>query len=142
MKLTQHTDFSLRLLIFLSLQDKGALVTISDVSEHFYILKNHLTKVVNKLSKLGYVQTVRGKNGGICLAKSPKDINLSDIIKAMEMNIEVVNCIQPSCPLTNNCDLKGILDDAQQAFFSSLEKHTLADICTQPEKIKVLLNIS
>ena len=142
MKLTQHTDFSLRLLIFLSLQNKGELVTIDHVVEHFLILKNHLTKIVNKLSKLGYINTVRGKNGGICLAKAASEINLSEVVKAMEANIEVVNCNTPACPLTNNCELKHILDDAQQAFFSTLERYTLSDICTQPKKLKLLLNIS
>lgn len=142
MKLTQHTDFSLRLLIFLSLQNKGELVTIDHVVEHFLILKNHLTKIVNKLSKLGYINTVRGKNGGICLAKAASEINLSEVVKAMEANIEVVNCNTPACPLTNNCELKHILDDAQQAFFSALAQHTLADICSKPKKIKALLNLS
>ena len=142
MKLTQHTDFSLRLLIFLSLQNKGELVTIDHVVEHFLILKNHLTKIVNKLSKLGYINTVRGKNGGICLAKAASEINLSEVVKAMEANIEVVNCNTPACPLTNNCELKHILDDAQQAFFATLEKYTLSDICSNPKKLKLLLNIS
>ena len=142
MKLTQHTDFSLRLLIFLYLQDEGVLVTIDDIAKHFLILKNHLTKIVNKLSKLGYINTVRGKNGGLCLAKAASEINLSEVVKAMEANIEIVNCNTPVCPLTNNCELKYILDDAQQAFFSILAQHTLADICSEPKKIKSLLNLS
>ena len=142
MKLTQHTDFSLRLLIFLSLQDEGELVTIDAAAEHFLILKNHLTKIVNKLSKLGYINTVRGTNGGLCLAKPASEINLSEVVKSMEANIEVVNCNTPACPLTNNCELKHILNDAQQAFFATLERHTLSDICSQPKKIKDLLNLS
>ena len=110
--------------------------------EHLLILKNHLTKIVNKLSKLGYITTVRGKNGGIYLAKPATDINLSDVVKAMEANIQVVNCDTPVCPLTNNCELKHILDNAQQAFFATLEKYTLSDICSQPKKLKLLLNMS
>ncbi len=140
MQLTHHTDFSLRVLIFLSLQDNNSLVTIDEVARHFNIFKNHLTKVVHQLSNLGYVKTIRGKNGGICLARSPEGMNLGDIVQAMETNIEVVNCQIPACPLHNHCELKGILNEAQQAFFTTLEKYNLADISKQPQKIRNLLN--
>jgi len=139
MQLTHHTDFSLRVLMFLSLQDKNTLVTINDIAGHFNILKNHLTKVVHNLSRYGYVKTVRGKNGGICLAKPAKKMNLGEIVQAMENNIEVVNCQKPVCPLNNHCELKGILNKAQAAFFLTLGKYTLADIIQQPNKIIALL---
>jgi len=140
MQLTKHTDFSLRVLIFLSLQDNNSLVTIDDVAKHFNILKNHLTKVVHQLAKLGYIKSVRGKNGGICLAHSPDRMNLGEIVKAVENNIEVVNCKKPICPLSNHCELKGILNEAQHAFFEILEKYSLADISKQPQKIRNLLS--
>lgn len=142
MQLTQYTDFSLRLLIFLSLQEDNTLVTIDDVARHFHILKNHLTKIVNKLAQHGYVKTVRGKNGGICLAKTPEQINLSDIVKAMENTIEVVNCQKPACPLLGYCELKSILNEAQDAFFSKLTQYTLADISNKPKKLKNLLSLT
>jgi len=140
MQLTKHTDFSLRVLIFLSLQDDSSLVTIDDIARHFNILKNNLTKVVHQLAKQGYIKTMRGKNGGICLAHSPDKMNLGKIIKAMEANIEVVNCETPICPLVNHCELKGILNEAQHAFFATLEQYSLADITRQPQKIKNLLS--
>ena len=140
MQLTHHTDFSLRVLVFLAVQKQDALVTISDIANDFNIAKNHLTKVVHKLSKHGYIVTVRGKNGGLCLAKAPAELNVGDIVKTMEANIEVVNCKNPVCPLSNACELKGILNEAQDAFFATLEKYTLADIVRQPDKIINLLN--
>jgi len=140
MQLTKHTDFSLRVLIFLSLQEDNSLVTIDDIAEHFNILKNHLTKIVHKLSKYGYVKTVRGKNGGICLARSPDQMNLGAIIKEMETNTEIVNCEKPACPLHMNCVLKGVLNEAQLAFFTTLEQYTLADISKPQQKIKNLLS--
>ncbi len=140
MQLTHHTDFSLRVLVFLAVQKQDALVTISDIANDFNIAKNHLTKVVHKLSKCGYVNTVRGKNGGLCLAKAPAELNVGDIVKTMEANIEVVNCNKPVCPLSNACELKGILNEAQSAFFATLEKYTLADIVQQPDKILNLLD--
>lgn len=140
MQLTKHTDFSLRVLIFLSLQEDSSLVTIDDIASNFRILKNHLTKVVHQLAKQGFIKTLRGKNGGICLAHSPDRMNLGEIIKAMEANIEVVNCETPTCPLVNHCELKGILNEAQQAFFTTLEQYSLADITKHPQKIRNLLN--
>lgn len=142
MQLTQQTDFSLRVLIFLALQDDGALVRTDDVAAHFYILKNHLTKVVHKLAKRGYIKTVRGKHGGICLAKSAKLMNLREIVLAMENNTEVVNCQKPACPIINHCELKGILNEAQNAFYSTLEKYNLADISQHTNEIKVLLKLA
>jgi len=141
MQLTHHTDFSLRVLIFLSLQDKGSLVTINDIASHFNIRKNHLTKVVHNLAINGYVKTVRGKNGGIYLAKIAEKVNLGEIVQVMETNIEVVNCQKPICPLSGHCELKGILNEAQAAFFSTLGKYTLADIVQQPNKIIELLSM-
>jgi len=141
MQLTQYTDFSLRVLIFLSLQKKDSLVTINEVAEHFKILKNHLTKVVHNLSKQGYITTVRGKNGGMFLALPPEKINLAEVVLAMENNTEVVNCHKPVCPLNNHCELKNILDEAQAAFFSTLNKYSLADVIQQPRTILNLLNL-
>ena len=141
MQLTHHTDFSLRVLIYLALQEKDTLVTIDDVAKDFKILKNHLTKVVQHLAHHGYIKTVRGKNGGMTLARSPDKINLGDIIQTMENNTEVINCKEPACPLINHCELKGILNEAQNAFFSTLGKYSLADIRKQSQQIKILLNI-
>lgn len=140
MQLTRHTDFSLRVLMFLALQDDDSLVTINDIAVHFNIFKNHLAKVVHRLAKQGYIKTVRGKNGGIRLAQSPDTMNLGKIIQAMESNIEIINCQKPACPLVRRCELKIILNEAQQAFFTTLGKYTLADITQQPKIIKNLLN--
>jgi len=140
MQLTRHTDYSLRVLMFLSLQKNNSLATIGDVARNFNIPKNNLSKVVQQLAKLGYVKTVRGKNGGICLAQSPDAMNLSTIIQSVENNIEVINCQKPACPLISQCALKGALNEAQHAFFGTLEKYSLADISRQSEKIKNLLN--
>lgn len=116
MQLTRHTDFSLRVLIYLSLNKPEELVTINEISDHFEILKNHLTKVVNHLAQKGYLETVRGKNGGLRLARHPAEIKLGDVVRSMEMNLDVVDCSKPLCPLINNCKLKRILNEAKQSF--------------------------
>lgn len=140
MQLTRHTDFSLRVLIYLSLNENEELVTINEISEHFDILKNHLTKVVHHLSQQGFINTTRGKNGGLRLAKRPDEIKLGDVVQSMEINLDVVNCSKPSCPLMNNCELKNILNEAKFAFLKILNNYTLADLNKKPEIIKNLLH--
>ncbi len=142
MQLTHHTDFSLRVLIFLSLQDKEKLVTIDDIACHFNILKNHLSKVVHHLAQHDFIKTVRGKNGGICLLRHPQSMLLGDIIQAMENKTEIVDCEKPACPLLHKCELKEVLNEAKHAFFSTLNKYSLADITSKPEQIKTLLNFN
>jgi len=140
MQLTRHTDFSLRVLIYLSLNKSEQLVTINEISEHFEILKNHLTKVVNHLAQKGYVETIRGKNGGIRLAKKPAEIKLGDVVQAMEMNLDMIDCSKPLCPLINNCKLKRILNEAKQSFLIILNNYTIEDLNTEPEIMKNLLH--
>jgi len=140
MQLTRHTDFSLRVLIYLSLIKSDELITINEISEHFDILKNHLTKVVHHLAQKGYIQTIRGKNGGLRLAKKPAEIKLGDVVQSMEMNLDVVNCAKPLCPLINNCKLKCILNEAKLSFLKTLNKYTLEDLNAEPEIIKNLLH--
>jgi len=140
MQLTRHTDFSLRVLIYLSLNKSEQLVTINEISEHFKIVKNHLTKVVNHLAQKGYIETVRGKNGGIRLAKKPAEIKLGDVVQAMEMNLEVIDCTKPLCPLINNCKLKRVLNEAKQSFLTTLNNYSIKDLNTEPEIMKNLLH--
>jgi len=140
MQLTRHTDFSLRVLIYLSLNKNEKLVTINEISSHFNILKNHLTKVVNNLSQQGFIKTTRGKNGGISLALRADEINLGDVVRATEVNMKIIDCSKPPCPLTGFCELKNILNEAQQNFLNTLDKYTLADLNTQEQIFKNLLH--
>jgi len=142
MRLTHHTDFSLRVLIFLALQQDDKLVTTDEVAKHFSILKNHLTKVVHKLAKQGYIKAIRGKNGGICLAREASSINLGEVVQVMENNIEVVDCQKPVCPLVHYCELKNILNESQNAFYSVLEQYTLADISKHSNQIRAILQLN
>ena len=140
MQLTHYTDYSLRVLIFLSLQDKEQRVTISDIAEHFAIPRNHLVKVVHKLGILNYINTTRGKNGGICLGKAASEIHIGDVVRHMESRLDVVDCNSPSpCPIKPNCRLKSILHEASNAFLNVLDQYTIADLQQKPEQLKSLL---
>ncbi len=142
MQITRHTDYSLRLLVYLCLQEQGHLVTINEVAGNLDISRNHLAKVVNKLGQHGFVETVRGNHGGIRLLVPSAEIILGQVVRTMEMNMDIVDCEKNHCPITGNCRLKSILDEAKQAFLAVLDNYSLADLIRQPRIMKQLLNVS
>ena len=116
MQLTHYTDYGLRVLIFLSLQGKTQRVTITDIAEQFDIPRNHLVKVVHRLGKLNYINTTRGKNGGLSLGIEPNQIHIGDVVRNMEAKLEIVDCYAPSeCPILPQCQLRGIEREAVRA---------------------------
>ncbi|MEL0659378.1 Rrf2 family transcriptional regulator [Psychromonas arctica] len=130
MQLTKHTDYAIRVLIYLNTQlEQESLSKATDIASLFGISFNHLTKVVHHLGKAGFIQTVRGKSGGIKLAKSADLINLGDVVAIMENTLDPINCSEPPCRLQSVCLVKPILNKAMQAFLDELNKHTLTDIC-------------
>ena len=140
MQLTHYTDYSLRVLIFLTLQKDDRLVTINEIAEHFSIARNHLIKVVQRLGQLGYVQTVRGKGGGIRIGMAPEKIIIGSVVRDMEANLQIIDCSKPPCPLVSHCALKGILNQAMAAFLQTLDQHTLAGLTLKPQQLKTLLD--
>jgi len=135
MQLTKHTDYAIRVLIYLEkryieTQDgKGTLSTATDIASVFNISFNHLTKVVQHLGQAGFIDTVRGKSGGVKLARAAHLINLGEVVQVMEKSLDPVNCAEPPCRLRSACLVKPILDNAMNAFIEELNKYTLADIC-------------
>ena len=135
MNITRFTDYSLRVLIYLSLQDEE-VVTIKDVAECYGISKNHLMKVVQALSAQGYLHATRGKNGGIKLGLDPKEINIGKLVRCFEQDSTLVECFGSGnqCVITPACQLKRILAEAMESFFQALEQYTLNDLIRGPEK--------
>ena len=129
MRLTLHTDFALRVLIQVGVND-GKLTKIKEIAQTFNISKTHLMKVVNDLSQKGYLDTVRGRNGGIRLMRKPRDINIGDVVRDTEPRLEIIGCLQRKgyCPIERACVLRGALQDATAAFLAVLDAHTLADL--------------
>jgi len=131
MQLTRHTDYAFRVLIYLCSEDKEQLAKASEIAEVFDVSLNHLAKVIHQLGKAGFITTLRGKYGGIRLARPPQDISLGAVVRAMEVTLDPVNCNQPVCRLRTNCQLKPILNRAMEAFVSTLDEYTLADVSQQ-----------
>ncbi len=143
MHLTLHSDYALRVLLYLRLrEDKKS--TVQEIADAYRISKNHLMKVVQRLAALGYVEASRGRGGGLLLAKQPREINLGRVVRQMEPHLNLVECFDPetnTCPIAPICDLKGLLREAQRAFVSSLEQHTLADLGSHGERLRTVLKM-
>ncbi|MGH1461728.1 MAG: RrF2 family transcriptional regulator [Neptuniibacter sp.] len=139
MQLSRFTDYTLRVL-FYAASNKDRLVTLSEIASYYDISVEHLRKVVHALSKTGYLDTYRGKNGGIKLAKPASDINLATIVNQAEGDEPLINCPQQKCCLTGFCSLEGVLAQAQQAFISVLENYTLDQLLNNPKMRASLQN--
>ncbi len=128
MQLTKQTDFAFRTLIFLAQLDPDDLSQIQTICDFYAISPNHVSKVVNSLAKKGYIETIRGKGGGIRLAMQPDEINLGLVVRDMEPSLKVVNCSEPVCTISPYCKLKSVLANAVKLFVDELSTFTLADL--------------
>lgn len=129
MRLSLFTDYSLRVLMFAAL--KGGSFSLSEVAEAYDISRHHLVKVVNYLAKLGYLETRRGRGGGIALAMQPEDIRIGMVVRRTEDTPFIVECFDKqhnTCPINGSCRLKGALAQAVNAFYETLDHHTLRDL--------------
>ncbi len=134
MQLTRYTDYSLRVLIYLGLQTER-LSSIREIADLYGISESHLMKVVQALGQSGYVATLRGRGGGLRLAKSPNEINLGDVVRNTEDDVALVECFAEdgACRIAGPCRLRHVLKDALNAFFAVLDRYTLADLL-QPNR--------
>lgn len=128
MRLTALTDYALRVLIYAGAHSER-LCTISEIAKAFDISQAHLMKVSQQLSQQGWITTIRGKNGGLHLSKAPERINLGAVVRSMEPDFALVECLGPNnaCKLTGGCALTCILNGALKAFWQHLDCYTLAD---------------
>jgi Rrf2 family transcriptional regulator, nitric oxide-sensitive transcriptional repressor len=143
MELSQFTDYSLRALIYVGLRGDD-LCSVKDVSEAFCISRNHMVKVVHNLGKRGYLETRRGRGGGIRLKASPDQVRIGDLISELE-SMALVECIPPkkgTCCIIGVCELQAALGQAKQAFVDELNKFTLADLIRRKTVLRRRLGLS
>ncbi|WP_027849209.1 RrF2 family transcriptional regulator [Marinospirillum minutulum] len=141
MQLTRQTDYAIRVMMFLGIQKDDRLVTISDIAYHFDISRNHLMKIVHRLGQKEYIQTVRGKYGGLRLERDPNSIKLGELVRDFETTLDVVDCKKLTCPITGSCDLKPIMQKAQEAFLAVIDEYTLQNLLNNPADLRSLLGI-
>ena len=143
MRLTTHTDYALRVLMYLALRP-GESSTIQEIADRYGISKNHLMKVVQHLGAAGWIETSRGRGGGLRLAKPASAIDLGAVVRSTEEDVALVECFKPEehlCAITPACRLKGIFAEALEAFFQALSRHTLADLVQRPVSLARLLGL-
>ncbi len=140
MRLTRFTDNALRALVFLAL-DPDDVPTVGEVARKMGMSEDHLLKVVQRLSQLGYVKTIRGRNGGMRLAKPAVEIVVGEVVRRTEDNMSLVPCFDPTevnCPISAACGLAPALDEALQAFLTTLDRYTIQDLLGRRSELRQL----
>lgn len=140
MRLTKHTDYAFRVLIFLAVLPEGQLSTVQEIAEKFDVSRNHIMKIVHKMAGAGLIHASRGQHGGIKLGRAKEAINLRNVIELMETTLTPVNCDEPICIITKHCALKTILFEAQRHFLEHAGRYTLADLVEPASPLMGLLS--
>lgn len=142
-QLTQHSDFALRTLVALGASSPEPL-TAAEISAAYGISVHHVLKIIQRLALLGYVETTRGRGGGVRLAMPPEGIRLGELLRQTEVEFGVVACLRDgdtACTIEPACSLKGVFQRATEAFFQVLDDHTLADVLRPKRGIVRLLGL-
>lgn len=141
MKLTAFSDYTMRVLMFLAME-RSRLVTIPEIAAAYGISENHLMKVVHQLARSGVIESVRGKGGGIRLAREPSDIRLGEIVRASEGSAPLVECLadEPcSCRIAPVCRLSSVVEKAFAALYATFDDYTLADLVPDAPRMNAIL---
>jgi Rrf2 family transcriptional regulator, nitric oxide-sensitive transcriptional repressor len=147
MRLTDYTDYTLRVLLYLAVRRDG-LSTIHDISQAYGISKNHLMKVVQQLGERGWVETVRGRNGGLRLGEQTLGLTIGDVVRVTESDFALVGCLpdrqgeQRACVITSHCRLRGALQTANDAFLAELDRHTIGEVAEPRAPLAALLGLN
>jgi Rrf2 family nitric oxide-sensitive transcriptional repressor len=143
MRMTKHTDYAIRLLLLLALRSPE-LVTIQEVAIKYGISKNHLMKVAHKLVQENYVKSVRGRNGGLLLARAPELIEIGSLVRATEATSVLVECFRAetnTCIITPACGFRTVLEEALAAYMSVLDSYTLNDLMSKRNSLAGFLDV-
>ncbi len=143
MRLTVRTNLAMRALMFCAV-NADRTVRKSDIAEACNASENHLGVVINMLGQTGFIETARGRNGGIRLKVAPEALSVGQVFRVFEANVPFAECFAGSdnhCPLTASCRLRGQLSVALEAFYSSLDKITLADLVQDNSGLRSVLEL-
>ncbi|ORM66786.1 nitric oxide-sensing transcriptional repressor NsrR [Pantoea rwandensis] len=136
MQLTSFTDYGLRALIYMATLPEGKQTNITEVTDTYGVSRNHMVKIINQLSRAGFVAATRGKNGGIRLGMDPEKIVIGQVVRKMEP-LQLVNCEE--CAITPACRLRNALNSAVQLFLKELDNYTLADLVRDNDSLYQIL---
>lgn len=144
MNLKKYTDYALRVLIYTGMKSEGQLASIKEISEVYNISSHHLGKIVHELTKLELIESTRGRNGGICLAKPAEEINVGLIVRQLENDLVLLECFDKGanhCVISPGCTLKHALNKALHAFFHVLDQYTIKDLIANENELLDLMGV-
>ena len=144
MRLTLYSDYALRVLMYLAVKEDG-LATIDEIAKSYSISRNHLMKVVHQLGVAGYIETVRGRGGGLRLAKQVEAIGLGEVVRYTEPDMAIASCFKPvdaACAIRQCCVLRRALEKAHDAFVEVLDAYTLSDLVRPRGRMLGMLGLS
>lgn len=134
MQLNKFTDYGLRILIYVS-EPREMHYTIAELATNLQVSQNHLVKIVHFMSKLNWITTVRGKGGGLYLTPQTLELKLGEIVRILQGDQPIIDCNTPPCVLRSHCSLKGILDQARDQFYLSLNRYTLGEVLKEQAQL-------
>lgn len=143
MRLTQQTSYSIRVLLYCTANNAGTS-RIRDIAATYGISELHLFKIMHVLVEAGFIETIRGRNGGIRLAKPASEITVGAVVRATESNFFLADCFDTTnrdCPLVDSCGVNRVLSEALQAFFAVLDSYTIADVSADRSRLRGLLEL-
>jgi Rrf2 family nitric oxide-sensitive transcriptional repressor len=147
MRLTDYTDYSLRVLLYLAVHGE-ALSTIQDISQAYGISRNHLMKVVQQLAERGWVDTVRGRHGGLRIAAHTRELTVGEVVRATESDFALVACLPDQrgerrpCVISPQCRLRAALQAAGNAFLAELDRYTIGEVAQPQGALAALLGLN
>jgi len=144
MRLSLYTDFSLRLLVYLAAADPDVPVSTTAIAQKYRVSAHHMRKVAQGLGRLGYIESLEGRRGGLRMSVPPEELRVGDVVEKLEGIGRLVQCKRGPCPLHGGCALKGERVRAERMFVAELNKVTIADVVRTPGptvlKLERLLN--
>ena len=140
MRLTKHTDYAFRVLLYLAARPEGQRSTANQIATDFNISADHITKVVQKLARAGLINSTRGRNGGLTIRCDPNKLTLDKVVTLMETTLTPANCLEPPCVIRGDCQLAQVLSQASDAFVNHLANFTLEDLVQSSGQLVTLAN--
>lgn len=143
MRVTIHTNHAMRLLMYCAVEP-GRPIAISEIARAHTISENHLTKIAQQLASNGFIRTMRGRKGGVILDRPPEEISIGAVVRATEENLDLAECFAletNTCRLVPECRFRGILSEALRAFFSVLDRYTIADLVERGDALRALMGL-
>lgn len=143
MQLTARSNYSMRLMMYCALRP-GTVTPVAEVARACNMSEAHLGKIANELARHGFVETVRGRRGGVRIARPAAEINVGEIVRATELGRCFVECLDPAtntCPLIDACRFRSILGRAVEAFLGVLDGYTLADLIVERDELMAALGL-